>query len=165
MDHHPLRNMGFELARVTEATALGAARWVGLGTRQEVNGAASAGLSRKEVRIDARPSDCLVLALKNKVDLYVSEEVFNQVQDVSKISSEVEGNLMGMPLEDLELDWKGQGSEGDEVRERLDRAAARRDEQERQWRGRAAAARARLEAARREHEAVCKTGGFFVSGG
>jgi fructose-1,6-bisphosphatase II len=40
MDHHPLRNMGFELARVTEATALGAARWVGLGTRQEVNGAA-----------------------------------------------------------------------------------------------------------------------------
>ncbi|MBN2431873.1 MAG: fructose-bisphosphatase class II family protein [Acidobacteria bacterium] len=42
MDHHPLRNMGFELARVTESTALSAARWVGLGTRQEVNGAAFA---------------------------------------------------------------------------------------------------------------------------
>jgi len=44
MDHHPLRNMGFELARVTEATALNAARWVGLGTRQEVNEAAFAAM-------------------------------------------------------------------------------------------------------------------------
>jgi hypothetical protein len=53
----------------------------------------------------------------------------------------------------------------DEVRERLDRAAARRKEQEREWRARAAAARLRLEAARREHDAVCKTGGFSVGGG
>jgi len=37
MDNLPLRNMGFELARVTEATALSAARWVGLGTREKAD--------------------------------------------------------------------------------------------------------------------------------
>ena len=40
---------------------------------------------RNEVRIDARPSDCLVLALKNKSDLYVTEDVFEQVQDFSEM--------------------------------------------------------------------------------
>jgi hypothetical protein len=55
--------------------------------------------------------------------------------------------------------------EMDEVRERLDRAAAQRKEQERQWRARATAARRRLETARKEHGAVCKTGGFYVGGG
>ena len=44
-------------------------------------------------------------------------------------------------------------------------AAARRKKQERQWRARAASARVTLEAARQEHDAVCKTGGFYVSGG
>ncbi len=42
---------------------------------------------RNEVRIDARPSDCLVLALKNKVDIYVTREVFDQVQDVSNMAT------------------------------------------------------------------------------
>ncbi len=41
---------------------------------------------RNEVRIDARPSDCLVLALKNRTDIYVTEEVFEQVQDISHIA-------------------------------------------------------------------------------
>ena len=48
---------------------------------------------RNEVRIDARPSDCFVLALKNKVDLYVTREVLDQVQDVTKMTEEVENNL------------------------------------------------------------------------
>ena len=65
---------------------------------------------RNEVRIDARPSDCLVLALKNKVDIYVSEEVFNQVQDVSKMTAEVEGNLVGMSMEELDFDLRQEGS-------------------------------------------------------
>ena len=51
---------------------------------------------RNEVRIDARPSDCLVLALKSKVDILVSDEVFSQVQDVSQMAQEVESNLAGM---------------------------------------------------------------------
>ncbi|MEM7236002.1 MAG: bifunctional nuclease domain-containing protein, partial [Planctomycetota bacterium] len=54
---------------------------------------------RNEVRIDARPSDCLVLALKNNLNVYVAEEVFSQVQDVSKMTQEVEGNLLGGQME------------------------------------------------------------------
>ena len=48
---------------------------------------------RNEVRIDARPSDCFVLALKNKVDIHVTSEVFEQVPDVSNMAEEVEGSL------------------------------------------------------------------------
>ena len=51
---------------------------------------------RNEVRIDARPSDCLVLALKSKVDILVSDEVFSQVQDVSQMAEAVENSLAGM---------------------------------------------------------------------
>ena len=54
------------------------------------------GGKRNEVRIDSRPSDCLVLALKNKVDILVSDEVFSQVQDVSQMAQGVESNLAGM---------------------------------------------------------------------
>ncbi len=38
---------------------------------------------RSEVRIDARPSDCFVLALKNGTDIFVTREVFAQVEDVT----------------------------------------------------------------------------------
>ncbi|MEE8141525.1 MAG: bifunctional nuclease family protein [Planctomycetota bacterium] len=57
---------------------------------------------RNEVRIDARPSDCLVLALKNHADLYVTEEVFEQVQDFSEmvIGDPPWGNMEN----DIELD-------------------------------------------------------------
>ena len=48
---------------------------------------------RNEVRIDARPSDCLVLALKSKVDILVTDEVFREVQDVSKMTADVEKSL------------------------------------------------------------------------
>jgi hypothetical protein len=58
---------------------------------------------RNEVRIDARPSDCLVLALKNNVDIYVTPEVFEQVQDISKVASDVE-SPEGLSLEDLEFE-------------------------------------------------------------
>lgn len=51
---------------------------------------------RNEVRIDARPSDCLVLALKSEVDILVSDEVFSRVQDVTQMAKEVEDNLAGM---------------------------------------------------------------------
>ena len=57
------------------------------------------------------------------------------------------------------------GEEAERLRERLDRAAARRQAEERQWRARATAARAAVEAARQEHDAVCTSGGFFVGGG
>ncbi|MBI4601063.1 MAG: bifunctional nuclease family protein [Planctomycetes bacterium] len=71
---------------------------------------------RNEVRIDARPSDCFVLALKNNVDIFVTRDVFDQVQDVSKMTEEVESTLAsgGQPggpgLGDIEFDLAG-GSE------------------------------------------------------
>lgn len=62
---------------------------------QDEDGAEWGG-KRNEVRIDARPSDCLVLALKSKVDILVSDEVFSQVQDVSQMAQDVESSLAGM---------------------------------------------------------------------
>lgn len=64
---------------------------------------------RNEVRIDARPSDCFVIALKNKVEIYVTKEVFDQVQDVSKMAEDVEASLggehpAGNPMGELDLD-------------------------------------------------------------
>ncbi len=70
------------------------------------NGADECTGKRNEVRIDARPSDCLVLALKNNVDICVTEEVFEQVQDVSKMTHEMEGSGE-VSLEDLEFELTG----------------------------------------------------------
>ncbi len=39
---------------------------------------------RNEVRIDARPSDCLVLALKENVDIYATDAVLEKVHDISE---------------------------------------------------------------------------------
>ena len=69
---------------------------------------------RNEVRIDARPSDCLVLARKNNVDIQVAREVFDQVQDVSKMTDEVEGNLAGLASGEFDIEFRGEGSEGHE---------------------------------------------------
>ena len=43
---------------------------------------------RNEVRIDARPSDCFVLALKSACEIYVTREVLEQVQDFSQMSKD-----------------------------------------------------------------------------
>jgi len=72
---------------------------------------------RNEVRIDARPSDCFVLALKNKVDIFVTRDVLDQVQDVSKMTEEVEQNLAsggfgGMAPGGFDFDVRG-GESGD----------------------------------------------------
>ncbi len=64
---------------------------------------------RNEVRIDARPSDCLVLAMKNSADLFVTEEVFNQVQDFSQLSQEGQSWLSSESL--LEEDFLSPRSE------------------------------------------------------
>jgi bifunctional DNase/RNase len=75
---------------------------------------------RNEVRIDARPSDCFVIALKNKVDIFVTREVFDQVQDVSKMTEDVEGSLTGgnilggQSLGELEFDLKTSEEEGED---------------------------------------------------
>lgn len=77
--------------------------------------------TRNEVRIDARPSDCLVLALKNNVDIYVTREVFEQVQDVSHMTEESssEGESKARPVEipdflGEEFDIEEEGGDEDE---------------------------------------------------
>ena len=39
---------------------------------------------RNEVHIDARPSDCLILALKEKKEIYCTSKVLDKVRDVSE---------------------------------------------------------------------------------
>lgn len=39
---------------------------------------------RNEVRIDARPSDCLVLALKEKAEIWATQAVLDKVHDISE---------------------------------------------------------------------------------
>jgi len=42
-------------------------------------------LARKIVELDARPSDCLALATAQKKPIFVSAELFAQVEDMSKV--------------------------------------------------------------------------------
>lgn len=71
---------------------------------------------RNEVRIDARPSDCLVLALKNRSEILVTDEVFNQVQDFSQQMIEEEHSLGA--IEGIQETFRPRGEgfrvEGDE---------------------------------------------------
>ena len=84
---------------------------------------------RNEVRIDARPSDCLVLALKNNADIFVTREVFDQVQDVSHIAfDEVSyGGGTSAMIEGLDVPFDTRatqvGEEGDTHDETLEEEA------------------------------------------
>jgi bifunctional DNase/RNase len=88
---------------------------------------------RNEVRIDARPSDCLVLALKEKKDLYVTQSVLDKVRDISEEigafgkppkSSKSEENPYALPefdasnfkeqFENFEFDLGGEKDEDEE---------------------------------------------------
>ena len=39
---------------------------------------------RKVVRIDARPSDCLIIALKTRTEIFVTPKVLEKVKDISE---------------------------------------------------------------------------------
>lgn len=45
---------------------------------------------RKIIEIDARPSDCVAMALQQKAPMYVSQEVWDEVEDMSKVLSQIE---------------------------------------------------------------------------
>ncbi len=49
-----------------------------------VNGDGEWNGKRNEVRIDARPSDCLVIALKEKKEIYATQAVLDKVRDISE---------------------------------------------------------------------------------
>ncbi len=42
-------------------------------------------LGMKIVEIDARPSDCIAIAISNKIPIYVSRSLFEQVEDMSEL--------------------------------------------------------------------------------
>ena len=58
---------------------------------------------RQEVRIDARPSDCIILALKYNKEVYVTKQVLDKVNDIRKEIFLAEGSE---GEEEKEFDWK-----------------------------------------------------------
>ncbi len=46
-------------------------------------------LGRKLVELDARPSDCLALATAHKKPIYVSQKLFEQVEDMSEVLEKI----------------------------------------------------------------------------
>ena len=54
-------------------------------------------LARKIVEIDARPSDCLALATAQKRPIYVSNALFEQVEDMSEVLERI--NETGSEIE------------------------------------------------------------------
>ncbi|MGE0709189.1 MAG: bifunctional nuclease family protein [Planctomycetota bacterium] len=68
---------------------------------------------RNEVHIDARPSDCLVLALKRNVDIYATDDVLEKVHDISD-GLQLQGGTPSAPAVPFglkELDLSGLGGE------------------------------------------------------
>jgi uncharacterized protein len=49
-------------------------------------------LGRKIVEIDARPSDCIAIATANKKPIYVSNTLFEQVEDMSELLERINEN-------------------------------------------------------------------------
>lgn len=78
---------------------------------------------RSEVRIDARPSDCLVLALKEKKDIFVEADVFQAVTNIDgeleKFQKGFQKSTFGEPMEeDLDLPSEpGEESSGEDEEE------------------------------------------------
>ena len=72
---------------------------------------------RNEVHIDARPSDCLVLALKTGVDISATDQVLEKVHDISEGLQLQGGGTPSSPQTPFglkELDLSGLDSSGGE---------------------------------------------------
>ena len=50
---------------------------------------------RKIIELDARPSDCIALAIQQKAPMYVSREVWDEVEDRSDVLRSLEQNDQG----------------------------------------------------------------------
>ena len=46
-------------------------------------------IARKIVEIDARPSDCLAIATAQKKPIFVTQSLFNQVEDMSEVLDKI----------------------------------------------------------------------------
>ncbi len=67
--------------------------------------------TRNEVRIDARASDSIVIALKEKADIWVASEVFESVEDVSQKFDQAPGHQAGWGEIDYPLDLEADDPE------------------------------------------------------
>jgi uncharacterized protein len=65
-----------------------------------VNGGGEWNGKRNEVRIDARPSDCLVIALKEKKEIYATQAVLDKVRDISEEIGSFGGKQAKQPKPD-----------------------------------------------------------------
>ena len=45
---------------------------------------------RKIIEIDARPSDCIAIAIQQKASIYISREVWDEVDDMSEVLKKME---------------------------------------------------------------------------
>ena len=45
---------------------------------------------RKLIELDARPSDCLAMAVQQKAPIYINREVWNEVEDMSDVLKKME---------------------------------------------------------------------------
>ncbi len=50
-------------------------------------------LGKKIIEVDARPSDCLALAIQSKAPIFVARSVFDEVEDMSEIFKEVKQEI------------------------------------------------------------------------
>src|SRR5215204_7100856 len=99
---HPDRNLALELVRVTEAGALAAGRWVGLGQKESADGAA---VDAMRLMLDTVPMDGVVVIGEGEKDeapmLYNGEEIGDGSPPVVDIAVDpLEGTTLcarGMP--------------------------------------------------------------------
>jgi bifunctional DNase/RNase len=47
---------------------------------------------RKIIELDARPSDCIAMAAQQRAPIYVSEDVWNEVEDMSDVLEKIENS-------------------------------------------------------------------------
>ena len=45
---------------------------------------------KKIIEIDARPSDCIAMAIQQRAPIYVSLDVWNQVEDITEVLRKME---------------------------------------------------------------------------
>lgn len=83
---------------------------------------------RNEVRIDARPSDCLVIALKEKKDIFATQSVLDKVRDISEEMGQFGKNFEKFSATELkEFDLGGLKEEIENIEFDLDPNRKRED--------------------------------------
>jgi uncharacterized protein len=59
-------------------------------------------LGQKFIEVDARPSDCLALALQAKAPIFVSKKVFDEVEDMSEVLKKLNEMQGEFPMNEME---------------------------------------------------------------